>query len=143
MFECEKAGIAPTARFGCPEGKGENETQPAQCWAGDTPGMLALLALPFQQADAGSGGRSRGRLRTRTQAPWLLIETNELNFIKSFDPIQGTWVAQSVKCPTLDFSSCHDLRVMRWSPVSGSPLSGDSLSLSLSSSVPLIPLKKF
>ena len=91
MLGCERAGIAPTARFGCPEGKGENETQPAQCWAGDTPGMLVLLALPFQQADAGSGGRSRGRLRTRTQAPWLLIEMNELNFIKSFDPIRDAW----------------------------------------------------
>ena len=29
---------------------------------------------------------------------------------------RGTWVAQLVKCPTLDFGSGHDLRVMRLSP---------------------------
>ena len=29
---------------------------------------------------------------------------------------KGTWVAQSVKRPTLDFSSGHDLTVMRLSP---------------------------
>ena len=38
----------------------------------------------------------------------------------------GTWVAQSVKCPTLNFSSGHDLRVVRWSPTSGSMLSTES-----------------
>ena len=32
---------------------------------------------------------------------------------------QGAWVAQSVKQPTLDFSSGHDLTVVRLSPVSG------------------------
>ena len=54
---------------------------------------------------------------------------------------QGTWVAQSFDCPTLDFNSGHDLMVMRSSPVSDSMLSiesaGDSLSLSLSLSLPL------
>ena len=35
---------------------------------------------------------------------------------------RGTWVAQSVKCPTLDFASRHDLRVMRLSPMLGSTL---------------------
>ena len=43
-----------------------------------------------------------------------------------FPQIQDTWVAQSVKPPTLDFSSDHGLRVMRSSPVSGSALSGES-----------------
>ena len=40
--------------------------------------------------------------------------------------MQGVWVAQSVKCPTLDFSSGHDLRVVGLSPASGSKLSGES-----------------
>ena len=30
---------------------------------------------------------------------------------------KGVWVAQSVKRPTLDFCSGHDLRVMRLSPL--------------------------
>ena len=28
-------------------------------------------------------------------------------------PFEGTWVDQSVKCPTLDFHSGHDLRIVR------------------------------
>ena len=36
--------------------------------------------------------------------------------------LQGIWVNQSVKCPTLDFSSGCDLRVVGWSPVLGSVL---------------------
>ena len=35
----------------------------------------------------------------------------------------GAWLAQSVKCLTLDFGSDHDLRVVRLSPASGSVLS--------------------
>jgi len=35
---------------------------------------------------------------------------------KKINVCRGTWVAQSVKHPTLDFSSGHDLRVMRSSP---------------------------
>ena len=31
---------------------------------------------------------------------------------------RSTWVAQSVKCLTLDFA-CHDLKVVRWSPTLG------------------------
>ena len=34
----------------------------------------------------------------------------------------------SVKQPTLDFSSGHDLRALGWSPTAGSPLSGKSIS---------------
>ena len=34
----------------------------------------------------------------------------------------GAWMAQSVKCPTLDFVSGHDLRVLRLSPTVGSAL---------------------
>ena len=38
----------------------------------------------------------------------------------------GSWVAQSVKPQTLDFSSGHDLRVERWSPKPSSASSGES-----------------
>ena len=38
----------------------------------------------------------------------------------------GTWVAQSVKCLTLDFRSGHDLSVIRLSPMPGSALSRES-----------------
>jgi len=37
-----------------------------------------------------------------------------------------TWVAQSFKCPTLDFGSGHDLRVVRSSPALGSALGIES-----------------
>ena len=32
----------------------------------------------------------------------------------------GAWVAQSIECPTLDFGSGHDLRVMRSNPTRSS-----------------------
>ena len=52
------------------------------------------------------------------------------------DIFQDAWVAQSVKCATLDFSSGHDPRVMGSSSASGSVLSvgpaWDSLPPSLS-----------
>ena len=35
----------------------------------------------------------------------------------------GAWVAQSVNCPIIDFSSCHDLAVVGSSPMPGSALS--------------------
>ena len=38
----------------------------------------------------------------------------------------GAWVAQSVECPTLDFGSGRDLRVVGLSPASGSILSMES-----------------
>ena len=38
----------------------------------------------------------------------------------------GIWVVQSVEHLTLDFSSHHDLRVVRLSPILGSALSGES-----------------
>ena len=39
----------------------------------------------------------------------------------------GTWVAQSVKLPTLDFGSDHDLTVRRIEPSMGSALIARSL----------------
>ena len=35
---------------------------------------------------------------------------------------RGTWVAQSVECPTLNFGSGHDLRVLTSNPRLGSML---------------------
>ena len=56
-----------------------------------------------------------------------------LNFNKKpLANLWEVWVAQLVKCPTLDFSSGHDLRVMGLSPESGSTLSGKSLGDTLS-----------
>ena len=37
------------------------------------------------------------------------------SFIKKKHP-WGTWVAQSVKCPTLDFDSDHDLTICEFEP---------------------------
>ena len=56
----------------------------------------------------------------------------------------GAWVAQSVKCPTLDFSSGHDLRVHGFEPCIGlcadiAEPAWDSLSPSLSAP-PLLSL---
>ena len=51
--------------------------------------------------------------------------------------MRGTWVAQSVKSPALDFSSSHDLRILRLSPAAGSQW---SLLKILSLSLPLTPL---
>jgi len=51
-------------------------------------------------------------------------------------------VAQVIECPTLDFGSGRNLRVMKSSPTLGSVLSGESagdfLSLSLSLSLPTL-----
>ena len=48
----------------------------------------------------------------------------------------GTWVAQSVKCPTLGFGSGHDLMIHEFKPhvrlcADGAEPAWDSLSLSL------------
>ena len=47
------------------------------------------------------------------------------NFCR-MDSKRGAWVAHSVRRPTVDFGSGHDLRVMRLSPVLGSMLSMES-----------------
>ena len=41
--------------------------------------------------------------------------------------IWDAWVAPSVKCPTLDFGSGHDLKIREWSPTSVSALTAWSL----------------
>ena len=40
--------------------------------------------------------------------------------------LRGAWVAESVGCLMLGFSSSHDLRIVRLSPASGSVLSAES-----------------
>ena len=54
----------------------------------------------------------------------------------------GACVAQSVKRPTLDFGSGHDLRIVRLSSVLGSAARGACLLLSPSPSAPPCPQKK-
>ena len=56
-------------------------------------------------------------LKTRGPGP---TTSEELRSLLNF--FRDTWVAQSVKRPTLDFGSGHDLMVMRSSPMSGSIL---------------------
>ena len=67
-------------------------------------------------------------------AGWCLKESEE-NLIEKGG--QSTWVVQLVDCPTLGFSSCHELRVLGSSPALGSTLSFRILSLSLSLPLPL------
>ena len=50
----------------------------------------------------------------------------------------GTWMAQSVKYPTLDFSSGHDLRVLGLSPTLGSALIEGSAQDSLPLPLPIL-----
>ena len=50
----------------------------------------------------------------------MLRKEKKWNYTKcSINIDMGTWVAQSVKHLTLDFSSGHDVRVMRSSPMAG------------------------
>ena len=54
--------------------------------------------------------------------------------------LRGPWVAQLFKCPTLDFSSGRDLRVLRSSPVWGSELGMEAAQNSLSPFPSVLPL---
>ena len=49
--------------------------------------------------------------------------------------IRGAWVAQLVKCTTLDFGSGHDSWFMRSSPASGSAMTARSLLVIISLSL--------
>ena len=44
------------------------------------------------------------------------------NLFEKIFYLMGTWVAQSIRCPTFDFGSGCDLRVLRSSPESQSML---------------------
>ena len=68
---------------------------------------------------------------------WLSVVHTEL---RGLENAQGTWVAQLVKCQTLDFSSGHDLMVCEiesqvWLCTGSVKPAWDSLSLSLSLSL--------
>lgn len=56
----------------------------------------------------GHGGNTRGGRENVKQTPLCSAQSQNQEIM--------TWVAQ-VGCPTLGFSPCHDLRVMRSSPV--------------------------
>ena len=55
------------------------------------------------------------------------FKNNYIQKKKKKNYIQGTWAAQSVKRPTLDFSSGLDLRVVSSSPVCWDPCWAQSL----------------
>ena len=46
-------------------------------------------------------------------------ETPTIIMTNNTQAVRGTWVAQSVKCPTLGFSSGHDLMVCETEPCIG------------------------
>ena len=77
--------------------------------------------------------RVSGKVEMFCISIWVAI-TQIYSILKTHE-ICGVWVAQSVKCPTLGFSSGHDLTLMRSSPTSGSALAGRSLLGVLSSSL--------
>ena len=52
----------------------------------------------------------------------------QILFLKKAEK-RGAWVAQSVKCLTLDFKSGHDFMVVRLNPVSGSVLGMEPLKI--------------
>ena len=63
------------------------------------------------------------RKRNEDRLRGLLIKIKQINIHIKGVSKGGTWVAQVVEHPTLDFSSGHDLRVVGLSPMSGSMLS--------------------
>ena len=70
-----------------------------------------------------------GALQTELICPLMSLEaviTRRMIIIVRIAKSRGSWVAQLVKQPTIDFSSGHDLRVMGLSPKSVSPLGRES-----------------
>ena len=53
-------------------------------------------------------------------------KTENVDLIVKIKATRSTWVTQSVRHPTVDFGSGHDLRVMRLSSISGSALGTES-----------------
>ena len=74
-------------------------------------------------------------MRTKIDCP-VYIFVQEI--VERKKAVSGTWVAQSVKCPTLGFSSGLDLGEGRSSLRSDSLLSTDSAWESLSLPLPLL-----
>lgn len=66
-------------------------------------------------------------------APTFFVECLSI----SKDVLSGTWVAQSGEPLTLGFGLLRGLRVVGWSPVSGSELSTESACPSPSAPAPL------
>ena len=67
-----------------------------------------------------SRGLSNQEANTNGHEKRVIKRKIEIVFVRASG--WGTWVARSVKHPTLDFSSGHDFGVMRLSSVSGSML---------------------
>ena len=69
------------------------------------------------------------------EAVWVGGQVGEVGSWVSHVGFGGSWVVRSLKRPTLDFGSGHDLRVMTCKSVSGSVLSVKSAKVSLSLSL--------
>ena len=67
-----------------------------------------------------------------------MLEVDDLLKSLKTKETMGRWVAQSVKQPTVDFCSGHDLMVVRLSPESGSTYSQWRVCISLSLPLPLL-----
>ena len=93
------------------------------------------------EGDISKNGRvdnSKGPSLTNSQSSHKGLQEPSEHRIKKKET-WGTWMAQSVEHPTLDFGSGHDLRVLGSSPTSNSMLSGESAPDSLSSSLSASP----
>ena len=95
-----------------------------ETWKSEVPGHVQQLALA-------KGGEAQShlctmlrcfRLQNRSSASVCFIYIY-ICFLCQMYLNQGRWVAQLVKCLTLDFSSGHDPSVVGSSPMSGSTLS--------------------
>ena len=87
--------------------------------------------LPTDMLDFSPGSPSR-------VSEWIgreeVLHCSQISALKNLGK-RGNWVAYVVKHPSLDFSSGHDLRVVRSSPELGSTGHGGFLRFSLSHSL--------
>ena len=81
-------------------------------------------SLENRRRRGGGGGKKKQTQRWSRMIPWS-------TYVHSFTKMAswGIWVAQMVKQLTLGFSPGHDLKVVRWSPVSVSTLSRELLGI--------------
>ena len=91
------------------------------------------------------GSRPGPKAGTKPQShPGIPYSLTLYALLKICTDYKGALVALSVQRPTFDSGSGHDLRVLGWSPTSGSMLSMESacLSLSLPLLLPMCSLKQ-
>ena len=77
---------------------------------------LALLVCHCPHICAKLSAHPLG-LTSRRLCSIILVKASKTSFPQLINqPLQGTWMAQLVKCLTLDFSSGHDLMVHEFEP---------------------------